>query len=36
MTKWKYKDWLLTVALFTANQFVTANQFAKIPAGWFY
>jgi hypothetical protein len=30
MTKWKYKDWLLTVALFAANQF------AKIPAGWFY
>jgi hypothetical protein len=30
MNKWKYKDWLLTLALFAANQF------AKIPPGWFY
>jgi hypothetical protein len=30
MNKWKYKDWLLTLALFTSNQF------AKIAAGWFY
>jgi hypothetical protein len=30
MTKWKHKDWLLTVALFATNQFT------KIPVGWFY